>query len=314
MRNIFVLLEEIKLNNHEKEIYNLFKQKQQNPLPLAEILLGKGYISEACELLAWGIKRFPKIAGIRVAYARELFKQGIIHDSWALLSDSPISLSDNLLANRILLQTAILLGHENTAIKIAQSLDINRQHNTITKELVTILKLQGLHQAKIYLLNDLRQQGIVPILPTNDLAFRQNNNSPINEPQKSSDDHLETLLSMLNDENDFDQFQVIPIGEIFNPNEQQIASIPAGMDTLTMAKIYEDQGHFSQALSVYRRLLNKSPGNEFLRNQVSKMAQKLTEQKRDDLLIDPEIVSKMEAIETLDKQIDTLESFLQVLN
>jgi lipopolysaccharide biosynthesis regulator YciM len=50
--------------------------------------------------------------------------------------------------------------------------------------------------------------------------------------------------------------------------------------TVTMAKVYASQGHFGQAVSIYRRLLEKEPDRTDLVAALAGAEQQLAEQKK----------------------------------
>ncbi len=55
--------------------------------------------------------------------------------------------------------------------------------------------------------------------------------------------------------------------------------------TVTMAKVYTDQGHHNQAVKIYRKLLKKEPGREDLDELLAKAEQKLVETKNKERLV-----------------------------
>ncbi len=45
-------------------------------------------------------------------------------------------------------------------------------------------------------------------------------------------------------------------------------------NTITMAKIYEKQGHFDDAVTIYRKLLEKNPQNSEYKKAIERLSRK----------------------------------------
>ena len=102
-------------------IYSYLKKYQQDPTsrifaPLAESYRKAGLIEEAIDIARDGLKIHPHFVGGRVALARALFDktnyQGVVDELSPIVRDIP----DNLIAQRLLAESFLMLG------KVAESL------------------------------------------------------------------------------------------------------------------------------------------------------------------------------------------------
>ena len=115
-----------------------------------------------------------------------------------------------------------------------------------------------------------------------------------------------------------ENFHVLALSDIFTPdgaNSPEDQNLDGGveLDSTTLAEIFESQHHYGKALGIYRRLLRLSPRNDLLRRKVSELARKSSDQKNEDLALDPSLVDQMEEANSIDKRIDYLQGFLESL-
>ena len=74
------------------------------------------------------------------------------------------------------------------------------------------------------------------------------------------------------------------------------------------------QQHYGKALTIYKRLLNLTPSNEYLRLKVSEISKLKQKQKAQDVQIDPEVADSIETAEVFDAQIRFLNELLGKLD
>ncbi len=108
--------------NYSPILYDYLRKYQENPrsrvfAPLAEAYRKAGLVDEAIEIAREGMRIHPGFVGGRVALARALFEKKqyveVIEELELIVRDVP----DNLVAQRLLGESALMLG------RIAQALD-----------------------------------------------------------------------------------------------------------------------------------------------------------------------------------------------
>jgi tetratricopeptide (TPR) repeat protein len=303
MNHIFTVLEGVSLSPKEKEVYLSFKKNPRNPLPIVEILLGKGFKEDALELLAWGIKQYPNQTSLRVAYAREFFYQGLIWDAHQVLTENKRTFpyEDNVLANTLGLQTSILLDQERLTHNLFSYLEESQTHNGLTRTLARIFSHQGLGETKRYLIEELSKSGQSVFLPSQDLLKTLKADVLVPKTECHFFDPAWT------------EFKIVPLEQVFSLKDLPINPDSPLIDRLSAGKIYENQGHYSKALDLYRKLYLENPRNEELKIKMIRMSEKLTEQKKMDLQTDAHLALKIDSIQKINHRIHLLNGFLRGL-
>jgi len=97
------------------QIYHYLKKYQADPrsrvfAPLAEAYRKAGLLEEAIEICRDGIRYHPNFIGGRVALARALFDKGDYEGTVKELSPVVIDAPDNLVAQKILAESCLILG------------------------------------------------------------------------------------------------------------------------------------------------------------------------------------------------------------
>ena len=180
-----------------------------------------------------------------------------------------------------------------------------------------VMEISGFAKARLRLIKDLKERGTEPVLPEEINAFEVPD-APM--PEASLVERAGALTTdflskeFLEEVEDLDGFHVVPLREIFAPGDEitgkKSADDGVELDSTTLADIYTKQGHYSKALSVYRRLLKMTPGNDMIKRKVAELARLDKDQRDIDLSVDPAIVDKMESVEIIDKQINFYNSLL----
>jgi tetratricopeptide (TPR) repeat protein len=312
------IVQKLSLSRSEKEIIKRYESDKEGRafLPLADILRAHRFIDESIELLMEGVAKHPTFTVARVVLARELFHKGSIQESWKVLSDSPISLKENVLAQKIRFKLAVLLNDEADAKATYHHMRLKQMADTETKRLGDILENSGNAPAKERVLEELRQRGVEVSLPELEGDFQGSDLtiSGIMRDKVTSD-----LAEAVSEEvaNKLNSFHVTSLDDIFNPNDKSPAAPGSKeqieLDSVTLADIYARQGHYTKALGMFRRLLKMSSKNEYLRQRVVELAKLEQEQRDVDLTIDPNVVDRMESIEIIDRQIKYLNTLLTKL-
>ena len=291
-------------------------------LPVADILRNHKLVDESVELLMQGVERHPNFTVARVVLARELLAKGMAEESWATLEGASEPLHDNVLAQKIRLKLAVVLGHESRARETFAHIKMHRMFDDDALRLGEALEVMKFSAAREMLIRDLRKTGVplmfegeggtAPIAPTSALAPAVTALATVSPPQGVDAERREET------DNRMDGFHVVPLREIFAAALEQEGAgpmIPGGveLDSLTLAEIYQRQGHFQKALEVNRRLLRLMPNSELLKRRIAELGRLKDEQRTQDLAIDPAIVDKMETIQIIDSQLKFLNDFLNKL-
>jgi len=309
------LLDKLPLSRTEKEVIKRFESDPggRTFLPIADILRSHKLVDESLELLMQGVEHHPGFSVARVVLARELLQKGLILDAWIALEESPVSLKDNLLAQKLKFRLALLLGYEESCKASYKHLKVFQMLDAELSQLGDILDVSGFEKAKEKLIKDLRARGTDPVIPeVNEVAISPVPLTPslVEDSNSLSSDFLSADFIKLIE--NLEGYHVVPLREIFSPGD--ITGKPGEqgieLDSTTLADIYTKQGHFSKALSVYRRLLKMTPNNDLIKRKVAELARLDKEQRDVDLSVDPSLVDKMESVEIIDKQINFYNTIL----
>ena len=297
--------EDLKLTDPEKAIVKrlIDTPRSRSFLPAAEILKKYGKTGECIELLTIGLEWHPSYSAARVTLARELFNQGMMEESWELLHRSGDYLGGNFVAQKLRLKIAIVLGQETDARAICENMV---QGGIIDNEVELINEnLQSIRFTKVRdeLVRQLEERGI-RILPLGAPKHPQPSDLSASH---AIDDGLERTKG----------FYVAPVRQIFarivqdGPQDE----MPGGeLDTITLAELYERQGHYSKALEIYRRLASMSTQNEMFRRKIAEIMARKHEQKEADLKVDPKVVEQIQKCEVFDQKISYLHRLLDRLD
>jgi tetratricopeptide (TPR) repeat protein len=299
------ILDQITLSRSEKEVVLRYQKDPSGLsfLAIAEILKNHDYLDESLEILAQGVRRHPRYTAARVVLARDLFQKGLMSESWVTLDEAGSTLSENVLAQKLRFKLAIVLNYE--ALARATFHHMKRQEMVDHEcarfgEMITTSGFQKAHQM---LTDELKSQGLVAIFPEqpmNELCFQGDLSEVGTGGLEGGDfsDKVETAAS---------GFSVMSLQDVFRHSEQRDGYdfSPNGieLDSTTLAEIYESQQHFAKALEVYKRLLQMTPSNDYLRNRVVEMTKKLRAQRQQDANVDKSLTEKMEQLEIINRQI-----------
>lgn len=326
------LLANLPLSRTEREVVRRFEADSQGRtfLPVADILRSHRLIDESLELLTQGVERHPGFTVARVVLARELLQKGMAADAWRVLEESPVSLRENLLAQKLRFRLAVLLGLDGVVRATYQHLKLHQMLDAESKRLGDLIDVSGLEAAREKLIKDLRDRGTDLVLP--DVLPAPGHKvplGPVGSPREGGGSTDPALVSGataslyfkedgLEDDAAIAGFHVVPLDEIFRPGD--VADKPrtgaegVELDSTTLADIYARQGHYGKALEVYRRLLRMTPHNDLLRRRVAELTRLDREQRDVDLTVDPALVDRMETVEIIDRQIKFYNDLLSRLS
>lgn len=334
------LLEQLSLSRTEQEVVKRFGEDPggRGFLPVADVLRSQKLIDESIELLTQGVQIHPGFAVARVVLARELYHRGMLMESWRCLDESPVSLSDNVLAQKLIFKLALAFGDENAASASLKILKFQQGIDPEIKRLSEMLETRGIVAAREEWRKELAGKGIhlsvedeaIPTpqkRATSELPPPPPHSSPVQEQrkQKIGPRNGRFVLDYELDQEtkeEISHYHVVPLQDVFLPGNTDVA--PAStqassqqrleLDSTTLADIYAKQGHYSKALGIYRRLLRLSPHNDLLRMKVSELVRLEKDQRQEDIETDPVVYDRMEVVEIIDRQARFYNSLLNKLD
>lgn len=325
------LASDLPLSRTEREVVRRFEAEPlgRTFLPLADILRAHRHQDESLELLMAGVERHPSFSVARVVLVRELLGKGLIGEAWRILASAPTSLKDNLLAQKLRLRLAILRGDAEAARATYQHLQVHQMLDGESKRIGNLFEVSGIETARQQLLKEIVDRGVEPVLDAPPLAtpppadalpstpsIPANGMAPAADLSESSafPDSGAGNVSVffradrLDDDPRLAAFHVVPLGEILGPADSGGPGRAGGgdgiaLDSSTLADIYARQGHYGKALTVYRRLLREAPNSDLLKLKVAELIKLEREQVHADLIVDPQLVDRLESVEIIDRQI-----------
>jgi tetratricopeptide (TPR) repeat protein len=140
-------------------IYQYLKKYQEDPssrvfAPLAEAYRKAGLIDEAIEIAREGLKVHPRFIGGRVALARALFDKRyyseVIDELTEIIQDVP----DNLVAQRLLAESYLMLGRIADALGAYKMLFYFAPQDTDLMKIVRELESQAYEKGALVLRTD----------------------------------------------------------------------------------------------------------------------------------------------------------------
>ncbi|MGE0173003.1 MAG: hypothetical protein AB7T49_09470 [Oligoflexales bacterium] len=304
------ILKNLDLSRFEREVVKRYEKAPlgRSFLPISDILRKHRHVDEAVELLVHGVKRHPDFTVARVVLARELFGKGLVVEAWRMLKEATEPLGENVLAQKLLLKSAIILRLEDEVRDLVNFLSKRMMVDEETSQLIDELKRSDFRQFSSKYIQTLRESGL-PVLDDYRDLLKEAEPKPSKPSPSSQPLRMPTrdAASPYRDEK-IDGFFVAPLAQIFSsfPEEAYGAGGTKGveLDSTTLAEIYENQGHYHKALEIYRRMLKGAPQNEYVKQKIMQISKQSKEQRGSDLAIDPSLVDDMEALQIIDTQIN----------
>jgi tetratricopeptide (TPR) repeat protein len=144
---------------HHPIIYKYLKKYQDDPssrvfAPLAEAYRKAGLINEAVKIAREGTKVHPTFMGGRVALARALFDQRQFQEVIDELSEIVQDIPDNLVAQRLLAESYLILGEVAPALGAYKMLLYFSPQDLETAQLVQELESQAYEKGSLSLRTD----------------------------------------------------------------------------------------------------------------------------------------------------------------
>jgi len=129
-------------------IYSYLKKYQEDPssrvfAPLAEAYRKAGLVDEAIEIAQEGLNVHPNYVGGKVALARALFDKKLYQDVIDVLSEIIKDVPDNLIAQRLLAESYLMLGSVMEALSSYKMLLYFSPHDHETAKIVKELEARA---------------------------------------------------------------------------------------------------------------------------------------------------------------------------
>lgn len=156
------VLNDVPLTREEKKRIDDFVQtkKASSILPAYHLLKSKEFLSEAIELLSFGLNLFPKHLTLRVTLAKEIFHRGLVKEALKYLAPFIYELRQNALAMELCFKSYILLELEKQTSECFQSMEKEGVISASIQDLVGVYKNQGFSAAHDYLRKLLQIDGV----------------------------------------------------------------------------------------------------------------------------------------------------------
>lgn len=312
------ICEKLQLSKKDRAILAKYKKnpKGKSFLSLGKILISNGYEEEAIELLLQGVDRHPQYIAARVVLAERLMKRGMLQDSWSLLEAVKSYLLENVLAQKLRFQIAIVLDKEFEARDIYSHMRNRELIDSETKKIGEELEYTSFAKVRKRLTTYLENKGMDLSLIRYDRKHSSDDCIKKSDNNTSNDEvDLETEITC---RSEVDSFHVVPLNEVFKKNSDKdsllLADKNVELDSTTLAEVYKEQGNYKKAIEIYRRMFRITPGNEFLKRKIRELVKLRRDQREHDLSIDPEIVDQMEMVEVIDVQLAFLNRLLSRLD
>ena len=305
------LLDGVKLTRSESLILKKFKQdpEGQNFLQFADLLKSHDKVDESLELLINGVLNHPSFSVARVVLSRELLSKGLIEEAWQNLQESPVSLDENLLAQKLKIKLSTLLGLE----EISRSLFLNIKKDVLDKDILEIkddISNLGFHLARVNLIEKLHLDKKYILDKYKNVFTKDTSSSELSSVSIEGLDKVE--------KKSLSGFRVVGLSNAFSSDPESFLNKTAfqaeSINSMTLASIYYKQGHYSKALSIYRKLLKEKPNNQLLLQKIAEISSLEKQQKLEDLSVDSNIVDQIQNIEIIDQKISYLNYLMEKLN
>ncbi len=141
------------------QIFRYLKKYQEDPrsrifAPLAEAYRKAGLLNEAVEIAREGLKMHPTFVGGKVALARALFDKQLYEEVLSELASVVRDVPDNLLAQRLVADSALMMGRLAEALSHYKMLLYFSPTDQETMKLVAELEIQAYEKGVLVLQTD----------------------------------------------------------------------------------------------------------------------------------------------------------------
>lgn len=303
------LLQDLTLSNKQQQAVEAYYRNPSGRyfMPVVDILLAHGAVDEARQLLITGLANHPAYSVARICLAELQFEDGEFQQSWHTLEENPVYVKNNLSADLLKLKIATVLKWNDLLYLLVAKLRKEQNLPELEKRLIYEFDRFGVKEAHAFLVDKLQKKGIrLEHVYGSDDRFTDVSENTVDslEADEFSDEGPHSCDSISN-------FFVAPLWQIFD--KEVIAGSESSiedLDSLTLARVYREQGFYQKAIEVLRRLVFIAPENELLQREWIEVKSLLEEQKLMERDLDPGLADKMDEVDGLNGRLNTLNQFL----
>ncbi len=292
----------------------------QNPgarvfLPLAEILKKYQLADESLEMLVQGVEKHPRYTAARMVLAQEYFLRGMMEEAWGILSSTVDPIKENLLAQRLSLKLAIVLGLEFEARSAADHMRRRGMFDNETQPLGDGLRVMDFRK----LVQEYRARLQASGINLNEEPKEKQASEEAPPKPKAPNEYINQKYDegFLNSMAGYHRMQLGDIGRLaFDTEELGQNFEGVELETASLAEIYERQGFLAKALKIYKRLSLKSPGSDYLLQKIALVQAKINSMAQSDRFRASEVAASdhMAAVELIDAKVNMLNNLLRAVD
>lgn len=266
-----------------------------NFLPVAKILLARGAVEEACDILEQGIGLNPKHFAAVGLYAELLFSTGQFEKAFDLIEPVQVVTGETIKIQLNKLKLALILNHNELVELLVAKL---RPHTTISQEVN-------------FMLEDMKTYGSLGVRDRLLAKLRENNRFSLSVTDNSELLESDLECALVPDSSCADSFFVAPLNDVFKssmvPNESTWA---LSGDSLGLAKVYKEQGYLHKAYLMLERLVDLAPENTAVRLEWEDVKGLMMNQKIKDDSYSNSGISELEGLVSIERKISYLNTVL----
>ncbi|MEO5656821.1 MAG: tetratricopeptide repeat protein, partial [Nitrospiria bacterium] len=217
--------------------------------PLAEEYAKIGLVDEAIALLKTGIAAHPHLLSARVALGKALLSKGLDAEARAEFEQVVTANPENIMAQKKLAAIYVKAGDKARAIEACQAvLAINPTDAEVLKTQQAADALQAPEVAMVEEPNE-------PTLVDPTLVDRVTADQMADEPTATV---VDPTIRMLRPESSPTGPSIETMAESDPPVQDEVEEELA---TVSMADLFVAQGHYQRGVDMYRRVLERNPGD-----------------------------------------------------
>ena len=270
-----------------------------NFFPVARILIERGAIDEAIEILQVGIGQNPKHIGAVCLLADLFMRQGAFEKAFDLTENYHMSASENLLLQIIRLKLAVVLGYNDLVdILVAGLRPFSDQDSELTL-ILSDLKCFGFDGLRSRILESIDKHGFDDIF------------SEISENTEIASHGASKLAGIKYEYRSAKGFFVAPLSQVFKARLEIEGDFRDGLhDSLSLVRIYKQQGYLHHALKMLERLISIAPENEALINESKDLCGLIGKRDTSDYATQKGISEDLASLVVIDNKLAYLNSIL----
>lgn len=229
----------------------------------AQILYAHSFEDEAIEIMLAGLNRYPDDQVARICLCEWCYRKTLFSVAHEMIELAHMrGLHDNVLGWQLRFKLAVLCGHAHQATEAMAALDMLPK-DPMMSDLIASYTLRGEESTWDMLAQD------VQVSPDELISLTQT----LRQSRLSEDPPLPLNTGEEIQIPSYDGFYAVPLSEVFgasssHDSQAHHAHMSPELDSQTLAEIFEKQGYYERSLEIYRRLSEKNPAHEGLRNRI----------------------------------------------